>query len=123
MKQNRTIRCRDEFQTRESALAFAEKIISIFCGTTELGMALTDCAGMFRSSHRHFGIVCALTPDGGIELVGKTETPRVEFVPCTWDSLRDQGADAETVSEFNQTDWESYLPVIVACPYGYQKVK
>lgn len=121
MKQKRTIRCRDEFQTRDSALAFAEKIISIFAGTTELGLALTDCAAMFRTSHRHFGIVCALSPDGEIELVGKAETPRVEFVPCTWDSLRDQGADAETVAAFREADWESYFPVIVACPYGYEK--
>lgn len=114
------IKCSTHISTRPQAVEFAEKIIRSFCMTPELGLAMTHCSVMFSQSRRHFGAVCSLSPNREITLLGKTGIPRVEFVPCTWDSLRDQGADAKTIDAFRENDWETMFPVIVACPYGYE---
>lgn len=114
------IKCSTHIGTREAAVELSEKIIRSFTVTPELGIAMTHCAAMYTQSRRHFGVVCSLSPNAEITLLGKNAIPCVQFVPCTWDSLRDQGANSETVSAFKENDWETLFPLIVACPYGYE---
>lgn len=114
------IKCSTHVPTREAAVEMSEKIIRSFTSTPELGIAMTHCSSMYVQSRRHFGVVCSLSPNAEITLLGKAAIPRVQFVPCTWDSLRDQGANAETIASFKENDWETMFPLIVACPYGYE---
>lgn len=114
------VKLSEHVKTREGAVAFANTIVAGFMVGDEMANAIIECSAMYHVSKRHFGVVCSLSPYGEITLIGRTGVPRVEFVPCTWESLRDQGADKKTIDAFQSFDWEDSFPVIVACPYGYE---
>jgi hypothetical protein len=115
------VKLSEHVKTREAAVAFANTIVAGFLVGDEMAIAITECSAMYHLSKRHFGVVCSLSPYGEITLIGRTGgVPRVEFVPCTWESLRDQGADKKTIDAFQSNDWEQNFPVIVACPYAYE---
>jgi hypothetical protein len=115
------VKLSEHVKTREAAVAFANTIVAGFLVGDEMAIAIAECSAMYHLSKRHFGVVCSLSPYGEITLIGRKGVPRVEFVPCTWESLRDQGADKKTIDAFQSNDWEQNFPVIVACPYGYEK--
>ncbi len=114
------VKLSEHVKPREAAVKFANTIVAGFMVGDEMAIAMTECSAMYSLSKRHFGVVCSLSPYGEITLIGRTGVPRVEFVPCTWESLRDQGADKKTIDAFQTNDWEQNFPVIVACPYGYE---